>query len=64
MVSLLNQSGQLIGWIQDVGHNRLNILNSKGKTVTREIDGRTFDGRSRFVGMGNKGLRVLGATLK
>jgi hypothetical protein len=59
-VSLLNQNGRLIGWIQDAGRNRVNILNANGKVVAREIDGRTFDGRSRFVGVGNQGLRVLG----
>jgi hypothetical protein len=63
MVSLLNQNGRLIGWIQPAGRNRVNILNANGKVVAREIDGRTFDGRSRFVGLGQQGLRVLGTTL-
>jgi len=60
LVSLLNQSGRLIGWIQTIGRNRVNILNANGKVVAREIDGQTFDGRSRFVGGGSQGLRVLG----
>ena len=60
MVSILNQNGRLIGWIQPVGRNRVNILNAKGRVVAREINGRTFDGRSRFIGKGSQGLRVLG----
>jgi hypothetical protein len=64
MVSLLNQGGKLIGWIQTIGRNRVNILNAHGKVVAREIDGRTFDGKSRFAGRGNQGLRVLGTRLK
>ena len=51
-VALRNQRGQLVGWVQTVGRNRLNILNPTGKLVAREIDGRTFDGRSRFRGYG------------
>ena len=60
MVSLLNQSGKLIGWIQTIGRNRVNILNANGKIVAREIDGRTFAGNNRFAGCGSQGLRVLG----
>jgi len=58
-VPLLNQKGQLIGWIQTLGMNRVNILNPNGKVVAREIDGRTFDGRSKFQGFGRQGIRLL-----
>ena len=60
MVSLLNQGGRLIGWIQNVGHNRVNILNAHGRVVAREINGRTFNGQNRFIGFGNQGLIALG----
>ena len=63
-VALRNQRGQLVGWVQTVGRNRLNILNPQGKVVAREIDGRTFDGRSQFRGYGSQGLRVLGTKIK
>jgi hypothetical protein len=63
-VALRNQRGQLVGWLQTVGKNRVNILDAKGRVVAREIDGRTFDGMSQFQGYGNQGLRVLGMKMK
>lgn len=59
-VPLLNQRGQLVGWIQSVGRNRVNILNQKGQVVAREVDGRTFNDRGQYQGRGKQGLRVLG----
>jgi hypothetical protein len=64
MASLLNQNGRLIGWVQSAGRNRLNMLSANGNVVAREIDGRTFDERSRFIGSGNQKLRVLGTKLR
>ncbi len=63
-VALRNQRGQVVAWIQTLGKNRVNILNPQGKVVAREIDGRTFDGRSQFRGYGCQGLRVLGTKMK
>jgi len=62
-VALRNQRGQLVGWVQTVGRNRVNILNPQGKVVAREIGKRTFDGRSQFRGYGSQGLRVLGTKM-
>ena len=59
-LALRNQRGQVVAWIQTVGKNRVNILNPQGRVVAREIDGRTFDAKTKFRGRGNQGLRILG----
>lgn len=61
---LLDGKGKVVGYIQSLGKGRVNILNAKGKVVAREIDARTFDGRGRFQGRGNQGLRLLGLRQK
>ena len=62
-VALRNGQGRLIGWLQPVGANRLNVLDAKGRLVAREIDGMTLDRRGRLVGHGKQGLVVLGYEL-
>lgn len=62
-MALRNGQGRLIGWLQPVGANRLNVLDAKGRLVAREIDGMTLDRRGRLVGHGKQGLVVLGYEL-
>lgn len=64
MVSVRDQRGQVIGWVQSVGRNNFNFLDRRSRLVGRFINGQTYDGRGRVVGNGDQGLRVLGQTLK
>ncbi len=58
--TILNQKGQVVGWLQTAGRNRVNILDPKGRVVGREINGVTYDRRGQVRGSGIQGLRVLG----
>lgn len=60
MLSLHDQRGRLIGYIQQAGSNRINILDRKGRVVARQWDKKTFTGSGAFAGRGNQGLRLLG----
>ena len=64
LVSIRDQGGRLIGWIQSVGKNNTNVLDSKNRLVGRQVNGRTYDRRGRFVGYGDQGLRLLGNEMK
>ena len=59
-VPVINQQGKVVGWIQTVGRDRVNILDPKGRVVGREINGVTYDRRGQARGTGRQGLRVLG----
>jgi len=63
-VALRNQRGQLLGWIQTIGYNRVDVLDARGEVVAREIDGRTFNRLGQFQGYGKQGIRVLGMKSK
>jgi len=62
-VALRNARGQLIGWIQAAGMDRVNVLDAKGRLVARELNGMTLDRCGRLVGNGRQGLVVLGSGL-
>lgn len=64
LISIRDQQGQVVGWIQSAGRNRLNILNGRSRLVGRFINGQTYDQQGRFIGSGNQGLRLLGRSLK
>jgi hypothetical protein len=59
-VPVINQKGQVVGRIQTVGRNRVNILDPTGRVVGREINGVTYDRRGQVRGTGSQGLRILG----
>jgi hypothetical protein len=61
LVALRNARGQLIGWLQAAGMDRVNVLDAKGRLVAREINGMTLDRTGRLVGHAKLGLVVLGA---
>lgn len=61
LVALRNARGQLIGWLQAAGMDRVNVLDSGGRLVAREINGLTVRSNGRLVGHGRLGLAVLGA---
>jgi hypothetical protein len=61
LVALRNARGQLIGWLRVAGRDRLEVLDSKGRLVAREISGLTLNAGGRLVGHGRLGLAVLGA---
>jgi hypothetical protein len=61
LVALRNARGQLIGWLRPDGQDRLEVLDSKGRLVAREIRGITLNAGGRLVGHGRLGLAVLGA---
>lgn len=63
MVALRNARGQLLGLLQTVGNDRVNILDAGGKLVAREIREMTLDRSGRLVGRGKLGLAVLGRKL-
>lgn len=63
-VPVINQKGQVVGRIQTVGRNRVNILDPNGRVVGREIDGVTYDTRGQVRGTGSQGLRILGMSRK
>lgn len=63
LVALRNARGQLIGWLQAAGLDRMNVLDAKGRLVAREINGMTLDRCGRLVGNGKQGLVVLGGEL-
>lgn len=64
LVTIRDQRGRVIGWIQSVGKNRLNVLDGRSRLVGRFINGQTYDSKGHFIGNGNQGLRVLGQVLK
>jgi hypothetical protein len=64
LVTIRDQRGQVIGWVQSAGRNNFNFLDRHSRLVGRFINGQTYDQRGRFIGDGNQGLRVLGQTLK
>jgi hypothetical protein len=64
MLALRDQRGRVIGWVQSLGKDRLDVLDAGGRMVGRLIHGKTYDGRGQFVGDGNQGLRVLGQILR
>ena len=61
LVALRNARGQLVGWLRADGQDRLEVLDSKGRLVAREIRGLTLNAGGRLVGHGRLGLAVLGA---
>lgn len=61
LVALRNARGQLIGWLRAGSQDRLEVLDSKGRLVAREIRGITLNAGGRLVGHGRLGLAVLGA---
>jgi hypothetical protein len=63
MISLRNARGQIIGWVQATGADRVNILDSRGRLVAREVSQMTLDRSGRLVGRGKLGLVVLGREL-
>jgi cell shape-determining protein MreC len=63
LVTIRDQRGRVVGWIQSVGENRVNILDGRSRLVGRFINGQTYDQRGRFIGDGNQGLRLLGQML-
>lgn len=63
LVALRNARGQLIGWLQAAGMDRVNVLDAKGRLVARELNGMTLDRCGRLVGNGRQGLVVLGGEL-
>lgn len=64
LVTIRDQRGRVLGWIQSVGKNRFNVLDGRSRLVGRFINGQTYDSRGRYVGNGNQGLRILGQSLK
>lgn len=64
LVTIRDQRGRVVGWIQSVGKNRVNILDGRSRLVGRFINGQTYDSHGRFIGDGDQGLRLLGRTLK
>jgi hypothetical protein len=64
LVTIRDQGGRVIGWIQEVGKNRFNFFNGQTRLVGSFINGQTYDHRGQFVGGGNQGLRLLGQSLK
>lgn len=64
LVTIRDQRGRVVGWIQSVGKNRVNILDGRSRLVGRFINGQTYDSRGQVIGSGNQGLRLLGRTLK
>ena len=60
-VALRNARGQLLGWLQAAGMDRVNVLDARGRLVAREINGMTLQPSGRLVGRGKLGLVVLGA---
>ncbi len=63
LMALRNGRGQLIGWLQATGMDRVNVLDAKGRLVAREINGMTLDRSGRLVGNGKQGLVVLGGEM-
>ncbi len=64
LISVRDQRGRVVGWIQSVGKSRLNILDGRSRLVGRFINGQTYDSRGQVIGCGNQGLRLLGQTLR
>lgn len=64
LVSVRDQRGRVVGWIQSVGRDRVNILDPRGRVVGRFINGQTYNNRGNVVGRGDQLLRVLGRTTK
>lgn len=64
LVSIRDQRGQVVGWLQSAGRNRVTVLDRRGVVVGRVINGQTYDGHGRLAGKGDQGLRVLGQTLR
>jgi len=64
LISVRDQRGQVVGWLQSAGRNRVTVLDRCGHVVGRVINGQTYDGHGRLAGDGDQGLRVLGQTLK
>jgi hypothetical protein len=60
---LRNQKGQVVGWVRPMGKSRVDVLDRRGRLVGRYVNGDSYDGRGRYVGDGNQGLRILGQTL-
>jgi hypothetical protein len=63
LIALRNARGQLIGWLQAAGMDRVNVLDAKGRLVAREIKGMTLSSTGRLFGHGKLGLVVLGAEM-
>jgi hypothetical protein len=64
LVTIRDQRGRVVGWIQSVGKNRFNVLDGRTRLVGRFINGQTYDHHGRFIGDGDQGLRLLGHALK
>jgi hypothetical protein len=58
--TLRGPAGQVVGYVQQQGNNRTQILDRNQRLVAREVNNRTFDRVGKFVGNGSQGIRLLG----
>ena len=57
--TILDRRGRVVGF-RLIQKNMVTYLNGKGLVVGREIGGHSFDGRGRYFGRGQQGLRTIG----
>lgn len=55
--------GQVLGYKQKIGEDNVQFLDKGGKVIAREINGRTYNDRGEFKGLGNLGMIELGKKL-
>jgi hypothetical protein len=61
-VPVRDGSGKTIGFVLRINPQKTEFRDSKGRLVAYELGGRTYDGKGRFRGTGDQGLRFLGCS--
>lgn len=54
-----DERGKVIAYVQQVGPDRWNVLDSTMKLVAREFFGDTYTPTGKFVGKGRQGLSLI-----
>ena len=62
-VALLNAKGQWIGFVESLASGNVNIYDSRGRLVSRQLAGLTLDRAGRFVGRGRQ-MRAISTSPK
>jgi hypothetical protein len=62
-VALLDATGRWIGFVETLANNSVNIYDSRGRIVARELGGLTLDQNGKLFAKGRAGLVALGKKL-
>jgi hypothetical protein len=54
-----DQRGKVIAYVQQIGPDRWNILDRKGKLIAREFFGDTYTATGQYIGKGRQGLSLI-----